>query len=114
MSTDWKEDAIHHKYAPIPEDEPRHKKKAKKRHVRSDHRHEYEKVCIDAHSYVLFHGKRTPYMYEGVRCKVCGRLKDVRTMSDWHEPPESMRLFVVDDFLALFDKYLPDEKEAIQ
>ena len=43
------EDSLRHKYDPLPEDAPRHRKKSKKRHVRSDHKHEYEKVCIDAH-----------------------------------------------------------------
>ena len=49
MSNDWKAEEIKRRYAPTP-DEPRHRKKARKRHVRSDHKHEYERVAIDTHT----------------------------------------------------------------
>ena len=94
------EDSLRHKYTPLP-DEPRYKKKAKKRRVRSDHKHEYEDVCVDAHSHLLAHGTRQPIYYIGTRCKVCGRLQNVRLRYDVHEPPEDMPLYEVRDFLEL-------------
>lgn len=111
--SDWKEDAIRHKYAPLP-DEPRHKKKAKKQHVRSDHRHEYEVVCVDEGTYVINRTGRHKEYTKAERCKICGRLRDARFGGWLDSPPEGMRLFVVDGITALFDKYLPEDKEVIQ
>lgn len=97
------------KYAPIPE-EPRYRKKAKKKHVRSDHRHEYETVCVDAHSVVSTRGVRRPYMHFIKRCKVCGRIGDVSIRAGVHEPPEDMPLYEVDDWLSLWvGKVLSEE-----
>lgn len=73
MPSDWKEDALRHKYDPLPE-EPRHRKKARKRHVRSDHRHEYEEVLVDAHDDVLRDGEWRKVYHVRDRCKVCGRV----------------------------------------
>lgn len=84
------------------EEPPRHRKRAKKVHTRSDHRHEYETVCIDGHGYVMSHGTKTPFYWVGRRCRVCGRLQDARMQRDMHEPPEGMRLFEVEGFI-LFD-----------
>ena len=85
------------------EEPPRHRKRAKRTHVRSDHKHEYEQVCIDTHA----------YYYVADRCRVCGRLQDARLMPDLHEPPDGMRLFDVRDFI-LFDmgSELPDDAEV--
>ena len=108
--SDWHEDALHHKYDPLPEDAPRHRKKAKKKHVRSDHKHEYEQVCIDGHSYVYRHGAKLKYYYLATRCKVCGRIGDVRFSPGLHEPPDGMPLYDVPDFWSpVFTKLLPDE-----
>lgn len=97
------------KYAPIPE-EPRYRKKAKKRHVRSDHKHEYEQVCIDAHSFIHRNGEKVPYLYLGERCRVCGRLNGWRGCTNLQEPPEGMPLYEVPGWDFLFDKKaLPDE-----
>ena len=111
--SDWHEDALRHKYDPLPEDGPRHKKKAKRRHVRSDHKHEYETVCVDAHSFVWSGGARVPYMDIVRRCKVCGRVGDVQFRSDLHEPPEGMPLYEVDSWDYLLDhKELPEERRV--
>lgn len=110
--SDWYEDALRHKYDPLPEEGPRHKKKVKKKHVRSDHKHEYETVCVDAHSFVLTRGVRRPYMYFIKRCKVCGRIGDV-SRTGVHKPPEYMLLYEVDDWLSLWTgKVLPEEKRV--
>lgn len=107
--SDWHEDALRHKYDLLP-DEPRHKKKAKKKHVRSNHKHEYETVCVDAHSVVWRDGARIPYMNIVRRCKVCGRVGDVQFRLDLHEPPEGTPLYEVDSWDYLFDhKELPEE-----
>lgn len=102
-------ESLRHKYDPLPEDAPRHRKKARTRRVRSDHRHEYEDVCIDAHAAVYRHGERRRVYYTGTRCRVCGKLADVRMGASLYEPPEGMALYEVDGLLALLDmKVLPD------
>lgn len=106
------EDSIRHKYGPLP-DEPRYRKKSKKRHVRSDHKHEYELVCIDAHTNVTTHRGRFPYYYIGMRCKVCGRMQNVRSRTDVHDPPAGMPLYEVEDFHALYNmKVLPEDRRS--
>lgn len=111
--SDWHESSLRHKYDPLPEDGPRHKKKPKKKRVRSDHKHEYETVCIDMHSLVYTHGKKIPYLYLGKRCRICGRMADWRGRSDLQEPPEGMPFYVVPDWTYLWDnKVLPSDMEV--
>jgi len=111
MPSDWKEDALHHKYDPLP-DEPRHRKKAKKRHVRSDHRHEYEEVAIDAGTYAMYRHERVKEYHKGLRCRICGKLHDVRFW-EWHEElPEDMPLYKVDGINGLFAKELGEERRV--
>lgn len=108
MPSDWKEDALHHKYDPLPE-EPRHRKKAKKRHVKSDHKHEYEEIAIDAGTYTISMGERRKNYHMGMRCRVCGRLHNVR-FSNWREePPEDLPLYKVDGLKGLFAKELGED-----
>lgn len=96
------------------EEPPRHRKRAKRSHVRSDHKHEYEWVCIDDHSYVYTRDGRLRKYTIATRCKVCGRLQDVLFGSrDCYEPPEGMRLFEVHDFIELMGMtHLPDDAEV--
>ena len=102
-------DSIRHKYNPLP-DEPRYRKKSKKKHVRSDHKHEYELVCIDAHTKVITHKGKFPYYYIGMRCKVCGRLGSIKARTNTHKPPAGMPLFDVGDIFEFWKmKELPDE-----
>lgn len=111
-----KEDAIRHKYDPLPEDGPRHKKKAKRKHVRSDHKHEYEDVCIDSHRQVYTREEGWTHVYDlGRRCRICGRLDDV-TYRGLREPPEGMRLFEAENVLEIFlgTRVLPDETEVVR
>lgn len=107
----WKEDAIHHKYAPLPE-EPRHKKKAKKKHVRSDHKHIYEKVAVDAHSSVISAKKgRRPYYYVVDRCRACGRIGGKTSTA--YEVPDGMKLYDTGDWFTYVKLgELPDEYEV--
>ena len=96
--SEWKEDAIRHKYEPLPEDSPRHRKKAKKRHVRSDHKHVYEEVCVDTGSCSIYRmGKKVPFFHVAKRCSVCGRIKSSRIREG--EPPEDTPLYMVGDYL---------------
>ena len=105
----WGDDVIRHKYQPLPEEAPRHRKKSRKRHARSDHKHEYEQVCIDAGSSVITIGARRKCYHIGKRCKVCGRLHNVRFRSDVHEPPKGMPLYRVRDIFELVRmKELPE------
>lgn len=104
--SDWNDDVLRHKYDPLPEEPPRHRKKAKRKHVRSDHKHEYETVCIDSHSYVVSREGRFPYYYIGKRCRICGRVQDIKSRYDLHEPPDGMQLYEVRDFHELIDIWL--------
>ena len=107
------EDSLRHKYDPLPEDAPRHRKKSKKRHVRSDHKHEYEKVCIDAHMKVHTREGEFPSYNIGLRCKVCGRLQDVWFWQGLREPADGMPLYEVEDFLQLLKmRELPEHMEV--
>lgn len=104
--SDWNEDKLHHKYDPLP-DEPRHRKKAKKRHVRSDHRHVYEDVCIDGHMKIFSHGETRPWYYVAKRCKSCGKLKRVRR--GIYDVPDGMPLYEVNGLEGLWVKELGEE-----
>lgn len=95
------------------EESPRHRKKARKHHVKSDHKHEYEDVCIDSHSCLYRHPNKVRFYHIGQRCRVCGRLGNVTAKYELHEPPEGMPLFEVTDFWELLSmKYLPDGMEV--
>lgn len=103
------EDSLRHKYDPLPE-EPRYRRKSRKRHVRSDHKHEYETVCVDAHSIFRTLKGEYPTYHMAVRCKVCGRIKDIKLWQYDYEPPDDLPLYEVDDFFKLIKmKSLPDE-----
>lgn len=113
--SEWGDEVLRHKYDPLPEEGPRHRKRAKKKHMRSDHKHVYENVRIDAHSYVITREGMFPYYYIGTRCKVCGRLANVRSGYRVHELPEGTRLFEVKDLWTLLDmKVLPDDLEVTE
>lgn len=95
------------------EEAPRYRKKSKKNHVKSDHKHEYEQVCVDAHTVIHRHGERVPCMYLAKRCKICGRVGDMVMKSDLHEPPTEMPLYELADIWEALDlKMLPDEKRV--
>ena len=109
----WEDDAIHHKYDPLP-DEPRFRgKRKRKRHVRSDHKHDYERVCIDAHTATHTRDGVFPSFHIGVRCKVCGRLHNIKFWQFMREPPSDMPLYEVKDFFELIEmRTLPNENEV--
>lgn len=95
------------------EDSPRYRKKSKKKHVRSDHKHEYEDVCIDAGSYTITRNGRFDTYHLAVRCRVCGRVQNVKLWQFGNEPPSDMPLYKVNDFFELVKmKVLPDEMRA--
>lgn len=90
------------------EEAPRYRKKSRKRHVRSDHKHEYENVCVDAHTETRTRDGVFPSYHIATRCKICGRLYDVKTWAT-REIPKEMPLYEVADFWELFQmKMLPD------
>ena len=98
-----------HRQTPIP-DEPRTRKKAVKQRDRSDHKHEYELVAIDSHSYEYSHGEKRPVFHVGERCRICGRFGNVHFRNAYST--EGMRLFEVDDWRELMERYLPEDKEV--
>lgn len=108
--SDWHEDVLRHKYDPLPEEPTPYRKKSKKRRVRSDHKHDYERVVIDAHTFVHRNDARIPLYRTGKRCKVCGRLASTRVEGVGFEPPEDMPLYEVKDYLDFMCmRYLPEE-----
>ena len=99
-----------HRQTPIP-DEPRTRKKAVKQRDRSDHKHEYELVAIDSHSYEYLGRGKVRQVYDvGERCRICGRLGDVHFRNVYST--EGMRLFEVDGLDGLLSRYLPEDKEV--
>ena len=113
MTTDWHDDVVHYKYDPLP-DEPRHRKKKKKVRVRSDHKHDYEDVVvIEPGAYTYHHGKRHDAYHKVTRCKTCGRVGNAKFHAYEDEIPKGMRVFRIDSFLDLFDKYLPDSRKDV-
>lgn len=110
---EWGDEILDHKYKPLPEEAPRHRKKAKRRHERSDHKHEYEEVVVDCGTVRFGRDGHHKEFDMVMRCRVCGRIGDVRWGKYRDEPPAGMRMFRVDDWLALFDKTLPEDKEVL-
>lgn len=107
--SEWGDEIIRHKYDPLPEDGPRHRKKSKKRHSKSDHKHEYEKVCVDSSTYIIHGDSRHASYHLAVRCKTCGRVQNIRLWQFKDKPPEDMPLYRVDDFYELLGmKELPE------
>lgn len=98
-----------HRQTPIP-DEPRTRKKAVKQRDRSDHKHEYERIVIDVHTYEYSHGEKRPVFHVGERCRICGRLGNVHFRNAYSI--DGMRLFEVDDWRELMERYLPEDKEV--
>lgn len=96
------------------EEAPRYRKKSKKHHVKSDHKHEYEMVCIDAHTEIITREEKSPSYHIGNHCKVCGRLHDLKTWAT-SEIPREMPLYEIEDFFELYEmKILPDENRLTE
>ena len=108
--SDWHEDVLRHKYDPLPEEPTPYRKKSKKKRVRSDHKHDYERIVIDAHTFVHRNDVRIPLYHTGKRCKVCGRLASTHMEEVGFEPPDDMPLYEVKDYLDFMCmRYLPEE-----
>lgn len=70
---EWKEEALRYKYAPIPEEAPRHvKKRGKKVPKKANHRHEYENCIIVGYSQLCSVPKDALASY----CTICGKRGD--------------------------------------
>ena len=76
MPNSYKEMVIEHKYKELPE-EPKYKKKKKKIHIRSDHKHRYASAIFDCGLYKTIKGKKEPYYYVGTYCVLCGRIESI-------------------------------------
>lgn len=110
----WGDDEIRYKYDPLPEEAPRHRKKSKKHHAKSDHKHEYEDVAILPASDFKMSGENMAY-HKARRCKVCGKLYTVDIFLEDGDPPHGMRVFdpKADDMWTLYRmKYLPEDTEV--
>lgn len=114
--SEWKADATRHKYDPLPDDGPRHKKRTRKRRVKSDHRHEYEDVVVDTHSYAIRRGgRRVREVHVCSRCKSCGRIGDKRCFVEAQDVPQGLTMYEVDNFLLFVRmKTLPPNLEVME
>ena len=63
------------KYADIPE-KLRYKKKKKKVHIRSDHKHRYACLIADSGIYIYRDHKKNPAYDVVTYCVICGRIHD--------------------------------------
>ena len=88
--SNWKESALKHKYAELPE-EPRYKKKKKKKRIRSDHKHHYACGIFNSNGYVYFHGKKHPEYNIITYCTICGRIDNVEMRK--HIPNPNLPIF---------------------
>lgn len=106
--SEWKEEAIKYKYAPLPEEAAYVKKKKKLRVKRSDHKHIYAK-CLFA---TTWPGQRRKVGFsEGTYCTICGRIGDryiTTTLVSDDKNPDNLPVFWDIDFFA---KYVPITKE---
>lgn len=108
MPSDWHEDALHHKYDPLPE-EPRHRRKRRrKRAAHSDHKHVYEEVCV-GFGFRRRDGEVRRIYRLATRCKVCGRVGGMGFGKGLDEPPEGTPLYEVPGDLYFGLKVLPTE-----
>lgn len=66
--------------------------------------------CDEDHSRMYRDGRKIPYMHFVKRCKVCGRIGDVKIKAGVHEPPEDMSFYVVPSWMYLWtEKTLSEE-----
>lgn len=94
------------------EEAPRHRRKRKKRHIRSDHKHIYERVYVDDGSYVVEHGVKYSRYYIAKRCSICGRLGDLG-IEGLNKLPIDKPLYKVNDWMELWrERYLPKSAEV--
>lgn len=97
----WKEFAIQHKYAELP-DEPRYKKKKKKKSIkRSNHKHRYASAILDCGQYQYYQGVKEPRYYVVEYCSICGRINEVILGGNIRNP--NLPVFKV-EFKDLFAK----------
>lgn len=113
------------KRRPIENDEPRHRKKSKKKgRPRADHKHEYKTVLL-LNEYVLNHFPDKPVLTKRPMkvCMICGRVGDIDydqyDLVEMHGMPyriyereirneESLEKWYVDDY---FDKFAKKMEE---
>jgi hypothetical protein len=94
-----------------PLEEPTHyRRKRKRRHVRSDHKHDYELVCIDSGMVARFGGHKERIYQSAERCRICGRINRY-WLSEWRgAPPEGLRMFKTDGVPDTW--FVPDDTEV--
>lgn len=105
MPTDYKEELAKYKYdkaAPIDDLPIIGKRKKKKQHKKSDHKHEYIAAIFYAKNSKSIIGSPVNC---GFVCKHCGRVEEVHFL--WHRYLETIKQFELDhpDFIEI---YLPE------
>lgn len=114
------------KRQPIENDEPRHRKKSKKKgRTRADHKHEYKTVLLlNEYENRYFPGEPTLYKRPTKVCMICGRVGD--TDISWYDHEEipdmpykiekrvirdedSLEKWYVDDYFDKFAKKMEEE-----
>ena len=115
---------MNEKRTPIENDEPRHKKKSKKKGLpRADHKHEYKTVLLVNECVNRYFPDKTIYKRPTKVCMVCGRVGEVDfSQYDLREIPnmpyiirervirdeDSLEKWYVDDY---FDKFAKKMEE---
>ena len=101
MST--KELKLAYKYAELPDEPAKYRKKKKKKsRKKSDHKHQYEPCLFDYHTSLLQNGIEKPCMYGGTYCVICGRIGDI-TIGCKRITNDNLPIFEIDSW---FDKFV--------
>lgn len=105
MPKSTKELTLEYKYAELPEEPMRYRKKKKKKvHKKSDHKHHYVPCMYDVGLYIWGYGITSPYMYRGTYCDICGRIGDIRyNNGDIGIDESELPVFEID---RLWDKFV--------
>ncbi len=99
MPSEYKEMKIQYKYRELPE-EPRYKKKKKKVHKKSDHKHDYQPCLFKVPVWSYIKGKKERCIYAGTYCTICGRIGDITVQK--MEENNSLPIFSI----SFFDKFV--------
>lgn len=75
MPKSTKEYKLEYKYAELPEEPVKYRKKKKKKAPKkSDHKHHYVPCMYDTGCYITRNGLSFPHIHHGTYCDICGRI----------------------------------------
>lgn len=107
MPSEWKEEKLKYKYAELPEEPIRGKKKPKKKTKKSDHKHLYTDCILTIYGY---YNDSTLYV-RGSYCPICGKLDNVFLQDQFTEyEAEHSGLPFFREKIDFFSKYVPNKQ----